>query len=176
MSLNGLGQKVTVHVGECRCPGTPHASGDEVYLAPKISVQLGAAAMAGINNLDAGSTGTDVEAVLSRVYLRQGVIGWNLLEPDKDGELKPVPVTPQAVEERLQWGSGGLEVVNKADELYASDLFAPLVAARTRKSSADGPTDPSTSPPSPSGQKHPKPSTSSSDEPTDGQPSEVLTE
>lgn len=172
MALNGLGQKVTVHVGECGCPHTPHASGDEVYLAPKISVALGSAAIAGVNNLEAGSTGTDVEAVLARVYLRQGVIGWNLV--DEEGE--PVPATPRAVEERLTWGSGGMEVVNKADELYAEDLFAPLVAARKRKSSADGPTDPSTSPPSPSGQKPPESLTSSSDEPTDGQPSEAPTE
>jgi hypothetical protein len=135
------GQAVVVPVGSCLCPGAPHTT-DTVSLAARPSLRLGLAANAAIGAAD-GSI--QLQEMLGAVFVRYGVIDWNVV----DEKGKPVPVTPDAVEARLTWDRGGLEVANAASDLYTEAIIAPLVKGLS-SSQEPGPTEPSTSPTPPS--------------------------
>lgn len=121
----------------CSCPGSPHEH-DTVSLLPKMDVRIGSAAMAAMR--ETPSTVSDVEGALSGAFLHFGPREWTFT----DAKGEPLPVTPENIDERLTWANGGMEVAEKANELYAGDLFAPLVR-RMPKASPSGPTDDSTS-------------------------------
>ena len=168
---------VSVSVGECRCPGTPHTE-DEVLLAPKLTVPMGAAAMAVLNGVD--PTIGAMQAALTAIYLSPvpagGVVAWSFVREGKDDKGTPIvvpeEVTPENIERLIGWTQGGSEVASKADELYAGDLFRPL-AQRLAKSSPPTSTDESTSPNTATGSKHQKPSKQSSPNGTAGMRSVV---
>ena len=131
------GALVSVPLGHCACPGTPHAGGDEASLLPRLSYEGGAAAERTVNRV----IGTDPEAVataLCRVYIEHQVSGWNLT--DADGA--PVPFTAALL--LSDWTTSRL-VAEAADGLYSEGLLAPLVAA-VSTSSPPSQTAPSTSP------------------------------
>ena len=134
------GENVTVPLGPCACPSTPHAGGDEVYLLPRLSFKGGAAGDAAITAA-LGRPELDTDAMttaLVEAYIRHQVAGWNLV--DADGA--PVPWSPDLL---LSDWTSSRAVGEVADELYSEALLAPLVAS-VSKSSQGGPTAPSTSP------------------------------
>src|ERR1019366_2066987 len=162
MVANDAGQGVDVNVGECRCPGarpSPHPDGDIVTLAGRLSVPMGAAASAALN--DALPTLGGMQAALTGVYLAPapsgGITRWSFL----DGEGQPEPISAETVERLIPWSAGGMEVAEEADRLYAPELMAPFLR-RLAKPPASGPTDPSTSASPPSGPSSPTPSKPSS--------------
>lgn len=131
-------EPVAVHLGACYCPDTPHADGDIVYLAPSLSMAGGMAAQAAIAE---GITDPMVmQERLATIWTRYGIVGWNLV--DEGG--RAVPVTPENIAAALPYGKGGRLVADKADDLYAEDILAPLVQ-RLASISPSGPTNGSTS-------------------------------
>ena len=112
---------VPVPVGECLCPGTPHPDGDVVYLLPELSTTAGQAAQGAIA---ASDDEAKLEELLWRIYRDLCITGWNFV--DKDGD--PVPLTAENKERGLPFAKGGRLVAEKADELYAQDVLAPLQA------------------------------------------------
>jgi hypothetical protein len=129
---------VPVELGACYCPGAPHADGDVVYLAPALSMAGGMAAQAAISE---GFTDTlKLQELLATIWCRYGVTGWNLL--DEDGQ--PIPVNADNIGRALPYGKGGRLVAEKADDLYAEDILAPLVQ-RLSNTSPTGRTNGSTS-------------------------------
>ena len=138
MDQDARGQAVVIeHVGECRCPGTPHASGETVELRPSVSLAMGTAAMSA--RRDAGSV-DELVGLLAPVYLRFGIERWTCLDA-----AGPLAVTSEAIAERFPWGAGGYELSERCDALYAEELVRPLLERITRLSSP-GPTGPSTPP------------------------------
>lgn len=126
---------VPVPIGVCPCPGTPHADGDIVYLAPVLSTPGGMAASAAIRE---GLTDQVLLAEkLGGIWLRHGIRTWTFLDAEGD----PVPVSTDAADDLLPWGKGGRLVADKADELYAQDVLAPFMeAVKQAKRSQRGPT------------------------------------
>lgn len=114
-------EPVAVPLEACYCPGTPHGDGDVVYLAPELSMAGGMAAQAAI--VEGVSDSIRLQELLAAIWLRHGVVGWNLL--DEDGQ--PVPLNADTVTRALPFGKGGRLVADKADDLYAEDILAPLV-------------------------------------------------
>ena len=184
MSIADRGQPVEVNVGDCRCPGSPHAL-DTVWLKPELDVPLAIAANAAIRSIEvgelsAGEANAEVQYVLTGVYLRHSIVRWTFT----DEKGLDIPITPSNVARLLPWGNGGGEVVEAADNLYSEKLFAPLVAAMavlekaqeearppTRKSSGNGRTASPTSATPSSGDTPPEPSSPSSPTSSAGQPS-----
>lgn len=192
MTIADRGQPVEVNVGECRCPGTPHAL-DSVWLKPELDVPLAIAANAAIraievNELNAAEANAEVQYALTGVYLRHSIVRWTFVDEKGD-----VPITASNIARLLPWGNGGGEVAEAADALYSEKLFAPLVEAveqaakeqakllnreqrrLMRKSSANGRMPRSTSATQGSGSMPRVPSAPSSPTSSDGQPSEVPT-
>lgn len=120
---------VEVNIGACDCPGSPHADGDLVYLAPRLSMAGGMAAQGVI--ADAMGDTIRLQELLADLWVRYGVIGWNLV--DERGE--PMPLTPENVAAALPYGKGGRLVAERADDLYAEDILAPLVERAGKLSS-----------------------------------------
>lgn len=116
----------------CSCPGTPHGT-DTVSLAGELDVPMAAAALAAIRAAD--DSVPDAEANIATVFLHRGIRAWTFT----DAAREPLAVTIEHIDERLTWAAGGMEVAEKANELYAGVLFTPLVA-RMSKASQPGPT------------------------------------
>lgn len=154
--------EVRVREGDCPCPGTPHTE-EIVYLVPHITIPMGIAAYAAIR---AGTNSQDVQAALGAVWLRHGISAWTFTTE----ENRPLPITPENVEEVIPWQNGGFEVANAADDLYAGDLFRPLVKRPTASSSSTR-TGSSTRPTTPSGRTPRKSSRRSLPNGQDGKPS-----
>ena len=127
--------------------------GNWVRLASKLSLTAGAGVMAAIRGAE--STESEVEAAIAATFLRHGIVEWSFTTEDKDGKKLPVPITNATIDDRLDWATAH-EVAEKCNELYAADLFRPLVQ-RMAKSSPTGPKDASTSPPTDSGAPPPTP-------------------
>ena len=128
----------------CRCPGTPH-DGDSVYLRPKLGLHAGMVAQRKVIDLASGGSESadadEIMASLAEVFCRYGVIEWTFT--DEDG--KPVPVTPENVQEILLDDFGyGFPVADRAADLYTSGLLDPLLA-KVSKSSPSTSTGTSTS-------------------------------
>jgi hypothetical protein len=130
-------EPVEVRLEACYCPGSPHEA-DLVYLAPALSMAGGMAAQSAI------AEGIDdrirLQEMLAEVWMRHGVVSWNLVDEQGD----PVPVNAVNVAAALPYGKGGRLVADRADDLYAEDILAPL-AARLRTTSPRGRTNGSTS-------------------------------
>lgn len=127
-----------------------------VYLAPRLTNPMGAAAMAALNGIP--SEVGPMQAALTQIYLSPapagGIVAWSFTEDSVNDQGQtvsiPVPITPDNIERLIPWTNGGAEVCERADALYAEDLFRPLVERRQR-SFPPSPTEPSTSPSPPSG-------------------------
>ena len=137
----------------CSCPKRPHKQ-DTVSMPDVADVRIGAAVMAAVNNTP--SSIPDMEGAISAALLHAAPREWTFV--DDKGE--PLPVTVENIDARLTWTKGGLEVAEKANELYAGDVFAPFVQ-RMQRASPSGPTESSTSPTPPPGSD-----TDSSDKPS----------
>jgi hypothetical protein len=146
-------EPVTVPIGE-----------DWVRLAPRLSLTMGAAVMAAIRGAE--TTESEVEAAIAAAFLRHGIVEWSFTDDDK----KPLPVNNATIAERLDWATAH-EVAEKCNELYAADLFRPLVQ-RMAKSSPTGPKAALTLVPTDSGATLPTPSKRSSRHGTAGKRSE----
>jgi hypothetical protein len=140
---------VEVRLDGCYCPGTPHDA-DVVYLRPSLSMAGGMAAQAAIQ--EGASDQFVLQELLAQVWIRHGVVSWNLV--DEDG---PLPLTPDNVVAALPYGKGGRLVAERADALYAEDILAPL-RERLASISRSGRTNGSTSTPKPSTRKRRSPS------------------
>jgi hypothetical protein len=154
--------------------------GGTVYLIDSLSVPMAAGALAAMEGTPAteGSMQATLVAVFLQPVPRGAIEGWTFMEKpanpvaDWNGLPEAVPVTDENIARLLPWGKGGLEVAEKCNELYAGDLFTPLVA-RHRKSLQDIPKDHLTSATPVSGSKHPKRSKRSSQNGTAGMHSVV---
>jgi hypothetical protein len=124
---------VEVNIGPCGCPNAPHADGDIVYLAPELSMPGGMAAQSAISE---GITDPlRLQELLAEVWVRHGVIDWNLVDEDGD----KLPLDAATIKAALPYGKGGRLVAERADDLYAEAILAPL-EERLRNSSRRGPT------------------------------------
>lgn len=122
----------------CSCPGSPHEQ-DTVSIPPVLDVTLGAGATYAIHN---GPTSlADMEGAIAGAWLHLAPRAWTFV----DDKGQPLEITADNIDARLTWAHGGMEVAEKANELYAGDLFAPLVLRRQRDSPST-PTADSTSP------------------------------
>jgi hypothetical protein len=157
MPDNDPGQRVAVHVGDCRCPGSPHASGDEVYLTPEVSLTMGLRANGAI--AQAKKDAALLELLLGLVFIEDGIVDWTFV----DGKGDKFALTPENIERLLPWGRGGSVVAEQANKLYWPVIRDPLVR-RSRLSSRPGPNGESTSPKTPSPSTSPRSSKSSSPE------------
>lgn len=147
MTGTDRGQPVEVNVGPCRCPGTPHTSGDLVYLAPQAPFELGFAAAVGMRVAAGDEVRTEVE--IGRAYVGYGIVNWTFT--DADGNARPIfdslgnrQISPNDIVAELAWNRGGREVAERANILYFEDVIAPLVA-RVRRSLQPSPKVPPTS-------------------------------
>jgi hypothetical protein len=127
MSRLASAEPVVVDIGPCECEGKPHER-DQVFLAPVLTMSGGMAAQGAIGK----SEGDPVilQELLADIWVRHGVTGWNLL----DDKGQPIPLTPENVSAALPYGKGGRLVSERADELYAEDILAPLVQRLERLS------------------------------------------
>lgn len=140
-------EPVEVRLDACYCPGTPHET-DIVYLAPSLSMAGGMAAQSAMR--DGFGDALRLQELLAAVWIRHSVIGWNLV--DDAGAL--LPLDPSTIAAALPYGKGGRMVAERADDLYAEDILAPLVE-RLKSTSPRGRTNGSTSTPRPSTRKRP---------------------
>ncbi len=150
---------------ECICPARPggevrHPDGDTVTLRPtlgftaSVTIRHVMALVAGADRTD----DADILAALTEKYLYLGIESWTL----EDARGKPVPVTRAAIAELLlSRPQVAMVVGEEADELYTGPVILPLVA-RLSTSSPGTPTDASTSAPTGSSTRRPKPSKQSS--------------
>lgn len=120
-----------VRFRDCTCPGTPHPEGDGVFLRPFLGFLAGAEVMrifkSSLGNLEALNEG------IGPVFLREGPIGWNLVDADGPIELDTEALLALPYEQ-------GIIIVEAADELYSHRVLDPLVRGLA-KSSATGPTN-----------------------------------
>ena len=133
----------------CSCPdqtskgvvvkAAPIHDSDTVWIPDVLDARIGAAGTFAVQVTPA--VGADMEGAISAAFLHNAPRAWTF--EDETGE--PLPVTIENIEARLTWNHGGSEVAEKANELYAGDLFAPLVR-RMPKPSRSGRTATSTSP------------------------------
>lgn len=136
------GVRVEIREGDCPCPGSPHPV-ESVILLPSLTLPLASAALAEMR--DADPTVGGQEAALVRAYLPAAILSWSFVEQTPDGKgIRPVPTTRENMDRLIPWSRGGLEVAEKADELYSEDLMRPLLV-RMSKQSPRGLTDDSTS-------------------------------
>lgn len=153
-------EDVRVDVGECRCPGAPHAT-DWVEMRPTADPAIGAAVMAAIR--ETGDDEPMMMGQLARIYVTLGIRAWSFV----DHEGRPVPVRPgtagwpDLVADMLPWDRGGKVVSDRGDELYSEAVLRPLLP-RSSMPSQDGPTAASTSATPRSGSTPPRRSTRSS--------------
>lgn len=145
---------VSVKVGACRCPGTPHDE-DEVLLAPEPSLTMGLRANGAIAKAD--NDPALLELLLGRVFIEEGIVGWTFTDEEGD----EYGVTPVNIERLLPWARGGQLVAERANDLYGQAILAPLVRISS-KSSGLGPTNGSTSVTRPSRSERRRSSKSSS--------------
>lgn len=123
-----------VRFRDCLCPGSPHNGedgaddGDIVVLREHLGFAAGAEALRKM-----GESGGDTRLVaelVGPVYVREGPIGWNLVD-----ESGPVPLTKEALEGLAFFEA--YPIAEKADDLYSLEIMRPL-APRTNGHSANG--------------------------------------
>lgn len=134
---------IPVRVGDCLCPGTPHADGDFVYIRPKLGLAGGIAiqklvidANNAVNPMDTA----ELTGVLAEGYLIHGIVDWNLV-----GESGPIIITADSIRAHLLNDfERSVAVADAADDLYMKAVLAPLLN-RARTSSGSTLTNGSTS-------------------------------
>ncbi len=154
---------VSVRIGECLCPGTPHADGDFIALRPILDLRGGFRVkrrLIELNQAAFGEQGSDMaelEIHLAEAYLTEGIFEWNLV--DEEG---PLPINPETLRDHLFNDYSRAEAAaDKADDLYRPAILDPLLQ-RAISSLPATPTNGSTSPTNGVGQKRPKRSRRSS--------------
>jgi hypothetical protein len=137
MSVLDRPELVPVPLGYCPCMGTPHADGDTVYLYPELSMSGGMAAQGAISaaSTDMGIDEVRLQELLAMVWIRHGVAAWTFL----DDSGADIPVNTANIAAALPYAKGGRQVADKADDLYAEAVTAPLVE-RLAALSKRGPT------------------------------------
>ncbi len=141
----------------CTCP--QKHDHDTVFLAPVLTTPMG---MAMATTLGAPPyTNAHVQAALVDAALAPpptgGIVDWTKYN-DKD---EREPITYESIARLLPFDNGGLEVAERATELYAESYLRPILR-RLGLSLPPTPTVPSTSPSNGSGKKRPKHSRRSS--------------
>lgn len=153
---------IAVRFRDCACPGTPHPDGDVAELRPHLDLAGGSEALRSVSVFSEDKDGntlwklapsSEFQERLWPVYLRRGVVSWNVV--DEDG--KPVPL--EAVAD-LPY-EDAYELADRADDIYGGEVLAPFLK-RMSKLLKDGQTAPSTPPRRKSSPKRRKPSASSS--------------
>ena len=118
----------------CSCPGTPHDQ-DTVSLLPEPDIRIGAAVMAAIRATPASIP--EMEGAIAEVLIQVAPRAWTFV----DEKGNPLELTRDAIAERLTWNQGGMEVAEKANDLYGArnptGVFAPLARPK-RKASRSG--------------------------------------
>jgi hypothetical protein len=141
----------------CSCPGAPHEQ-DSVSLPSETDVRIGAAVMAAVRV--SPSSIPEMESAISTALLHVAPRAWTFV--DEKGE--PLEVSAENIDARLTWNHGGMEVAEKANDLYGAGsptgVFVPLLPKKP-KASRSGRTAASTSPTPTSGSP-----TDSSDKPS----------
>lgn len=159
----------------CTCPqGHDH---DTVYLAPKLTTPMGMALATALG--DEPRVFAEVEAILTVTYLAPppsgGITGWTKTgpcvhpKPDDHADGDAEPITTENIERLLTFDTGGLEVAERANDLYAESYFRPLVR-RMSRSLLLMPMDRSMPHKNGSGKKHRKRSQPSSPRASAGKP------
>jgi len=155
---------VSVRIGACLCPGTPHADGDFVFLRPKLDLRGGFRVKRRLIDLNRAAFAedkqadlADLEIALAEAYLSEGIFEWNLV--DTEG---PLPINPETLRDHLFNDYSRAEAVaDKADDLYRPAILDPLVE-RGSSSSPSTPNSRQTSATNGAGKSHPKRSKRSS--------------
>lgn len=156
----------------CPCPTragqTRHPDGDTVTLRDalepiKVRAIRNAAGFVESSQSDALTVGEQL-AMLTEGYITFGIEAWTLV----DDKGRPVEVSRREIHERILSDDALLSAVGEAaDELYSPVVLLPLLN-RVSPSSPPSPTEStdspegSTSPPTESRQRHPRPSKRSS--------------
>lgn len=146
----------------CLCGGT-HPDGDTVTLRDRLDFRSATTIRKAIGmvNEDGDTEAPEILAVMTEWYALLGIEAWTLT----DDRGKPLPVTRAAIREKLLDNPDALmdtlTVADAADELYMPVILLPLLV-RASTSSLPTPTAPSTSAPTDSSEKPPKPSKRSS--------------
>lgn len=171
MDTSGL---VSVRVGDCACPDSPHADGDVVYVLPQLGLEGGAAAefdLLSTSDLPEERRTIALLAKWTVTFVRYGAVAWNRERLDADGRREPMPFDVEALV--ADYSTSRL-IAEKANELYSEAVMRPLFEAarnnnpspnRAQRRSRRGQTGSSTSRPRVS---TPKPSESSSPPDSDG--------
>ena len=141
----------------CTCPqGHDH---DTVYMAPVLTTPMGMAMAATLG--PPPYTNAHVQAALVEAALAPpptgGIIRWT----KTDAKDEPEPITYESLARLLPFDQGGMEVAERATELYAETYLRPLLR-RLGLSLPPTPTEPLTSPSNGSGKRHRKRSRPSS--------------
>jgi hypothetical protein len=123
-----MSELLTVAVGACRCPGTPHTGGDTVSLDTQLSTTAGIAAQAALME---GSSWEERYAGMVMGLMRFSVRDWTFR--DAKGAI---PITPANVDEHLPWLRGGKEVAAAITELHQASILDPFVEAFNSRTSA----------------------------------------
>lgn len=115
-------ENVTVRIGDCACPDAPHPDGDVVYMRPTVSLVLGLACERIIANARAVGADATTDALMV-AFVTHGAVGWNREQADG----KPEPFSTDLLLEDFRISRA---VAEKADDLYAEVIMAPLVEAQ----------------------------------------------
>lgn len=151
-----MDQLVEVRIGDCQCPGSPHADGDTVALRPKLDLRGGFRVKRRLIELNQAAFGeqptdmAELEIQLAEAYLTEGIFEWNLVD-----EHGPLPINPDTLRDHLFNDYSRAEAAaDKADDLYRPAVLDPLVQ-RALNSSPATPTSASTSATNGVGRKRP---------------------
>lgn len=136
---------VTVGIGACRCPGTPHPDGDSVSMDAELGQAAGIAAAA-IAASDEEMSGAQRYGLIIEQAVQMSVRTWTLEHTNGSGRNERIPVTPETVREQLPWDKGGAEVAIEAMKLYGGSLGLPFGGRKSAPSSSSTPTGPTESP------------------------------
>lgn len=110
---------VPVSVGACRCSGTPHADGDEVFVYPNLPFSVGAKATAAAQTIE---DGPERLAAIYAILTEGCVADWSFVD-DKGAKI---PVTPESIKGALPWDKGGYEVASALLVQHANTLLRPF--------------------------------------------------
>lgn len=150
----------------CTCPpkanGEPRHEHDTVTFRDRLDFRAGMVvrkAITVLKNDDPDAGAAEILAAMSEHYMLEGIESWSLV----DARGKPVEADKRAIRTFLSEHEDIVfeELVDSADALYYEQVLAPLVR-KALASSPPSPTEPSTSPPTGSEEKHQKPSRQSS--------------
>lgn len=114
---------VPVSVGACRCPGTPHPDGDEVFLYPELPISVGIrchAAMAVLNDA------VEITAQVLQILTEGCIADWTILGADG----AKLEINPATIRGALPYNRGGKDVVEAVAARFTSDLTNPTKPPR----------------------------------------------